>query len=165
MMYGSKNVGSKQNWENGRTHYKAVNIGESNWWHCEVYITSMAAYYVDFTDTATPNSAVDGIKFISRGKCVIDNVRISAEDSGLGNYNSLKYIPKVGQPLWIKTCWVGILRSVNIGDTEYVTYTPTDKSKFYVHCDAAGTTDVVTTIVCGYNRRTYTTTKTVTITS
>lgn len=163
LMNGTNKIGTVQSWDNKKSNYKATDI-DSDWWHCEISISSLAALYVDHTDKATKDCSVDGIRIVSSGNCIIDNLKISSSPCELGNYNNPSYKPKVGEYYWLKTSWVGKLYSVDIDNSSSLfTYTPTANSPFYIYCDALGTVDITVEIECGYNHRSYTITKTVTI--
>ena len=164
LMNGTKKVGTTQSFDSTKSNYKVTDIN-SDWWHCEIPISSLTALYVDYGDTITGNCPVDGIRIVSSGNCIIDNLRIGSTPCELGNYNNPKYKPSVGSYLWLKTCWVGVLHSVDIDDSSPLfTYDKdNENSPFYIYCEAAGTVDVTVEIECGYNHRTYTITKTITI--
>lgn len=162
LMNGNTKIGSAQSWDSKKSNYKVTDINE-DWWHCELSINSMVAWHVDHGDTSTADKPVDGIRIVSSGNCIIDNLKIGSNPCELGNYNNPSYSPTAGSYLWIKTCWVGTLYSVSIADTALTRYAPSGECYFYVECLAAGTVDVTVSVTCGYNRRTYTITKTITI--
>ena len=166
LMNGSKTVGTVQKYDAAKSSYRVSDINE-DWWHIEIPINSMTAWYVAHGDKATPDCSVDGIKICSRGNCIVDNLMIGSAPCELGNYNSPTWFPTADSTgnsyMWLKVCWVGKLYSVDIQDTALTSYAPTGDCLFYIQCLYAGTVDVTATVICGYNHRQYTITRTVTI--
>ncbi len=176
--YTSSTINSKDH----PSCYNITNI-QDDWYHVEVPVTclfsTISGYYTNPEHTKTKDEPARGINDkeikgikINQGNCTIDNLRISAAPLELGNYNSATYKPVVGEIYWLKTCWVGqiypaectITCSPNIG--RHVGYTESvliNGSPLYIEWLASGTVTITANIVCGYNHRTYTITKTVTV--
>ena len=91
----------------------------------------------------------------------------------MGTYNSSTYQPSVGEIFWVKTSWVGTLYAedvvITFSDDTMARRIPLSDPKlkngspFYIELLQSGSVDVTVTVVCGYNHRIQTTTRTVTV--
>ena len=173
LMKGTSTVGTEIN-SNKHTSYHINNI-EDDWYHVEVPITAFVSTISgykgkDLPKTDIEKQEVNGIK-INQGECTIDNLRISASPCEPGTHNDPSYAITAPSAYWFKISWVGVLHSCtmsfkgdNIGHQ-----IPTDdpdlanQSPFYIQWTASGTVTVTATIVSGYDHRTETVTRTITV--
>ena len=189
LMNGSSQVGSTVDSSKGTSYKFALIAGSTDWYHIQVpisaFITTISGWTdgdkkVDIPAPDVANKKVNGIK-INAGSCVIDNLRIGSSLCDIGNYNNPTYKPKVGEHYWVKTSWVGKLfpeqckiQFSNDGTTfsdestigRYLPYDDShlvNGSPFYIDWLTSGTVTIKVSVVCGYNRSSYSLTKTITI--
>ncbi len=149
----------------------------NNWYHAELPITALVSLISgygtkDLPSKTTLNKQFNAIR-INAGNCVIDNLRIGSSACELGTYNSATYKPVVGEIFWVKTSWVGKLYAedveITFSDDTMARHIPLSDpnlkngSPFYIELLGSGTFTVYVSIVCGYNHRTQTTSRTVTV--
>ena len=172
------------------TSYRWTKIqGTTDWYHVEVPITAFAnfvsGYYLtpehktgdgyaqDIPASGLANKVFNSIE-INQGNCIIDNLRIGSSPCDPGIFNSATYKPKTGSLYWLKTSWVGVLFNdrciITFSDNTFGTWIPTTdpdlyaKSPFYLRWgNKTGQVTVTVTVVCGYNRRTESTSRLITV--
>lgn len=159
--------------------YQWSNI-EGDWYHIEVAVDAFISAISGYNGSDKPQNDVlkkqiNGIK-INAGSCIIDNLKITATETELGNYNNTtQYPPKANTVSWLKISFVGKLYpeqvQITFDDPEHAERIPLDDPKltngspFYVRWLTTGDITVYVTVVSGYNRQAHTLTKTFTVTS
>lgn len=155
--------------------YVWTSLGNS-WYHAELPCTLLYTDISGYNNNDLPSTSNGKKQFnairINAGGCVIDNLRVGSSACELGNYNSSTYKPAVNEVLWVKTSWVGKIYpaecNVTFDDDTMAERIPlTDPklnngSPFYVKILKSGTIAFTVTVVCGYNHRSQTVTKSIT---
>ena len=166
-------------WSTQASSYQWSNI-EGNWYHIEVAVDTFVTAISGYDGGDKPHKdlltkQINGIK-INAGSCIIDNFKITATETELGNYNNTaQYPPKANTVSWLKISFVGILYpeqvQITFGDPGHAERIPLDDPKldngspFYIRWLTTGDITVYVTVVSGYNRQVHTLTKTFTVAS
>ena len=161
---------------NNTNSYVWTSLG-NNWYHVELPITTIVSLISGYDKKDIPTKNIDKKTFnaikINAGACIIDNLRIGSSECNLGIYNSSTYQPSIGEIYWVKTSWVGVLYAedveITFSDDTLARCIPlTDPnlkngSPFYIELLDSGTLTIYVSVVCGYNHRTQTISKTITV--
>ena len=150
----------------------------NNWYHAEIPMTffvSLISGYLpdkDIPSTGIENKVFNAIK-LNQGNCIIDNLRIGSSVCDLGIYNSTTYQPSVNEIYWAKTSWVGKLyndkTTITFDDDTKARHIPATNpnlkngSPFYFEILSSGSLTFTVNVVCGYNHRTQTISRTITV--
>ena len=166
-------VGDKQDFNKSgdtRTHLKQSDL-DSDWWHFEIPINSIALTMCDKNYGNTPiplNTQVNAVR-LGNGNCIIDNLRIhSTPLQELGIFNK-GYSFAINAVYLMKVCWVGYLDFDNVtitfNEPGYAARFPNASSPFYLTGVNAGSVTATVSVPCGYNRQVYTVTVPLTVTA
>lgn len=179
LYYNSTKIGNERGGgtsTNDKTPFIVSDIDE-NWWHIEFFISSLAPTMVDHGDRLvyTTSQVINRVK-ISDGSVtdfnsstayfVLDNLRFNSSTAPrLGIFNNGTSFA-AGSYYWVKVCWAGEIKSVNItfSDDSIAEYTPSDKSPFYIYGLQAGTVTITVTMVLGDNNQVLTISNVLTVT-
>lgn len=166
-------VGEKQSFNKAgdiRTHLKKSEL-DSDWWHFEISINSIALTMCDknYGNTPIPLSTQINAVRLGNGNCIIDNLRIhSTPLEGLGIFNA-GYSFRINAVYLLKVSWVGYLDFDNVAitfdESGYAERFPNASTPFYLTGVSEGSITATVRVPCGYNRQIYTTTVSLTVTA
>lgn len=156
--------------------------GKANWYHAELPMSTIVSVISGYDDkNGTRKDIIDPKHLakqfnairINAGTCVIDNLRVGSSACEAGNYNSSDYQPTVNEIYWVKTTGVGKLYK----DQVTITFSDSTKARqipytnqylkkgspFYIELLAEGELTITVNMICGFDHRPYSVSKTINV--